>query len=170
MEKMPVDILIEGLEEWNKKRNSKKAQDYLTLLSILNGDLGNDLSEIFNPDEGIQKQLDLLRARVIELSTEQNINQVMIVEGIVSRISRYFRRSYSATLRNLIMFESIDKNEMPHAEHLAEKLKNPEYLIGMELDETEWDSIVSKHFNDFLLGLMDTQNILKEIEKLKKQN
>ena len=165
MEKLPVDVLIEGLEEWNRIRNTNKAQDYLTLLMIINSDLGNDLLQVYNDESDIEDQLNLLKSKVIELSDEKNVNQVMLVEGIVTRITRFFRNSYKATLNNLIIESKFkDDSDIPEA---FKKFKTTEYFIGIGLDEKAWEKIVASKFSNFSLEQMDDQILIKKMKKLK---
>lgn len=162
MEKLPVDILIEGLEEWNRKRSTNNAQDYLTLLMIINSDLGNDLSKVYNAKSDIQTQLNLLKEKIIKLSDEENINQVIIVEGIVSRITRLFRNSYKSTLENLAAFKELDNDKL---EKIFEKLEKKEYIIGIKLDEKVWNEIVSNIFCNYSFELMYEKEIIKHIKR-----
>lgn len=166
MNKLPVDILIEGLKEWNEKRNYNNAQDYLTLLMIINADLGVSLSKVFDEKANINTELEVLRKRVCELCETEHINQIMLIEGIVSKITRFFSNGYKGLVENLCVMEKFEEKK-ENAPKIFEKFKTLEYRQGVELDEQVWNEIISSKLSKYDFNMMDNQKFLKEYENQK---
>ncbi|MBY6980904.1 hypothetical protein HYI11_15710 [Clostridium botulinum] len=162
-----VDNLIEGLQEWNNMRNTSKAQDYSTLLSIINHKIGIKCSEMFDSNSDIETQLKLLKERVLEQCNEQRINEVMLIEGIVAGITRYFNNGYERLVDNLAMNEEFGKKNYKSPK-MFEKIKTIEYRVGTELDEEVWNKIAAKRFNKYSFNRMDNQEFLENSKKFGK--
>lgn len=161
MTKLPVDQLIEGLEEWNNRRDTNKATDYLSLLTMINFNVGSDTSKFMKSDADIQTNLEILRERILELSNKQHINQVVLVEGIISNITRYFTSGYKIIVRNLILNEKFSIKSK-NITKIVEKFKKTEYRVGVELDEQVWNEIVSKRFSKYCFDSMENEILLKD--------
>lgn len=166
MNLLPVDEFLEGLEEWNKTRNGSIATDYLSLLIITNVDLGMSKSAALNQDTNIEEQRTWLRERILSICQNERINQVMLIEGIVSRITRYFSNGFKALVNNLKLSEKMREREVNSP--TMERFKTIEYGVDIELDEQVWNEIVSKRFSKHLFNLMDNYELDKELQTAKK--
>lgn len=168
MSNKPINQFIQAIKEWDENRNGNGAADLQTLLFILNYGVGvkYEPNELHN--NTVEDEFNKLESRVIELSEKQGISQVIIVEGLIAHLSRYFARGMHSVVDNLQMkrkFQEQGKEEL--ANKMFEKFETLEYTLAIEWDEITWNKVVTDRLNARELRFWENDKMLEESKKYK---
>lgn len=160
----PINHLIDALIEWNEpSRDCERAHDLNTLVSLLNIEIGG-LSAIDDVSLNLDRNLEILENRVIELSDKFGINEVIIIRGLISFLTDYFGRGYKSLVTNLKMRERIISKQ-GYCSDIFDKFIKVDYEISLEFDEIDWNVIVSKRLNEYQLYSFEQSLMLNKIKQ-----
>lgn len=168
MNNKPIKEFIQALKKWDENRNGNGSADLQTLLFIINYGIGVKYETKELRDHTVDDEFNKLESKVIELTEKQGMNQVIIVEGLIAHLSRYFASGMHNALDNLQMkrnFEDNGKEEL--ANKMFEKFETLEYKLGLEFDEINWNKVVADRLNRYELRSWENDKMIEDSKKFR---
>ncbi|WP_252225026.1 MULTISPECIES: hypothetical protein [unclassified Clostridium] len=168
MKNEPIKEFIKALSEWNEMKGESNISDLQTLIFLLNHSLGADIDSI-GLKCSLEESIELLEKRVIELTEKQGINQILIVQGLISYVTKYFDGLMKSAFEQLQMYFELKKQGKDHLadSKMFEKFKDSKSRFHMENDKIVWNTVLATRLNEAVINDWEYKEILEKSKKFK---
>ncbi len=168
MEHQATKSFIEALNEWNDKTINFQATDFLTLVLIINHQIG--VTSRVTPYDTVDGRLAKLEERIVDLVENNDMSETFIISSLTNYVTNYFKHSLMKH-GDAILFNENVVNEHPElaetTKTLLNRLKATDYVVKMKNEFHVWRIIAETYLSEEQIERWEDEVFLDKSKNMK---